>query len=77
MTGHVTIMSFVPSAELVHNVLEEPQVRMSTPKKLSVSSEQMEPTFKKVTHNVIIKCSLSLPIKELRQRIQHNGFKRI
>ncbi|XP_068583819.1 centlein [Cebidichthys violaceus] len=34
--------------ELLHKVLEERQVKSSTPKKLSVSSERMEQSFKKI-----------------------------
>ncbi|XP_054460828.1 centlein [Anoplopoma fimbria] len=34
--------------ELLHKVLEEHQVKSSTPKKLSVSSERMEQSFKKI-----------------------------
>ncbi|XP_030291520.1 centlein [Sparus aurata] len=34
--------------ELIHKVVEEHQVKSSTPKKLSVSSERMEQSFKKI-----------------------------
>lgn len=45
-------------------MLQERRVKSSTPKKLSVSSERMEQSFKKVQHYAVTECSLSFPIKE-------------
>lgn len=62
LTHRVTITLF-PFAELLHKVVEERQVKSSTPRKLSVSSERMEQSFKKVQRYAVTKCSLSLPMK--------------
>lgn len=50
---------------------KERQVKSSTSKKLSVSSERMEQSFKKVQHYAIPKRSLSLPIKEARRNCSY------
>ncbi|KAG8014720.1 Centlein, partial [Nibea albiflora] len=55
------------SIELLHKVVEERQVKSSTPKKLSVSSERMEQSFKKIEQLERRMLSLEEETEKLRE----------